>query len=77
MKIKKLGESMKDYHISKHQSFFCVGLNYQKADAATRGLFSLQDQQVVEILAAAKAEGLDALMRRQRTIISNGNGCNA
>ena len=53
---------MKDYHISKHQSFFCVGLNYQKADAATRGLFSLQDQQVVEILAAAKAEGLDAFM---------------
>ncbi len=60
--MEKLTVFMKDYHISKHQSFFCVGLNYQKADAATRGLFSLQEHQVGEILAAAKTIGLDTLM---------------
>ena len=60
--MEKLTVFMKDYHISKHQSFFCVGLNYQKADAATRGLFSLQEHQVGEILSAAKTVGLDALM---------------
>ena len=53
---------MKDYHISKNPSFFCVGLNYQKADAATRGLFSLAPKAVDQILVAAKAQGLDGLI---------------
>ncbi|MCW1952970.1 MAG: glutamyl-tRNA reductase [Flavobacteriia bacterium] len=53
---------MTEYHISKNPSFFCVGLNYQKADAATRGLFSLPATAVDQILAAAKAQGLDSLL---------------
>ena len=53
---------MKDYHISKHKAFFCVGLNYQKADAATRGLFSLAAAAVDQILEAAKAQGIDGLI---------------
>lgn len=53
---------MKEYHISKNPSFFCIGLNYQKADAATRGLFSLPDTAVDQILLAAKAQGLDSLL---------------
>jgi glutamyl-tRNA reductase len=55
-------KQMKDYHISKHQSFFCVGLNYQKADATTRGLFSLHAAAVDQILVAAKTQGLDGLI---------------
>lgn len=53
---------MKDYPISKYQTFFCIGLNYQKADATIRGLFSLQDRAVAQILEAGKAQGLDSLL---------------
>jgi glutamyl-tRNA reductase len=34
---------MKDYHISRHSSFYTIGLNYKKADAVLRGKFSLEE----------------------------------
>ncbi len=53
---------MKDYHISKHNSFYTVGLNYKKADAEVRGNFSLDDDAMDRLLGQAKAEGIDGLL---------------
>ena len=41
---------MKQYNISKHNSFYCVGMSYQKADAHIRGKFSLSDTAKASIL---------------------------
>jgi glutamyl-tRNA reductase len=53
---------MKNYHISKHNSFYSVGLSYQKADAGVRGLFSLNDTAQEKIHSQAKASGIDGLL---------------
>ncbi len=53
---------MKKYHISKYQSFYCIGLNYNKADATIRGKFSLNQDQVVDLLADAKKMHTDGLL---------------
>jgi len=53
---------MKDYHVSKHPSFYTVGLSYQKADARVRGLFSLDEAAKETILTQAKAAGIEALL---------------
>ncbi len=53
---------MKDYHISKHSSFYTIGLSYQKADAEVRGKFSLDDAATDRLLNQALAQGLDALI---------------
>ncbi len=53
---------MKDYHISKHNSFYTVGLSYQKADARIRGLFSLDDAARENILTQARDLGMDGLL---------------
>lgn len=53
---------MKDYHISKHNSFYTIGLNYKKADAEVRGKFSLDDNAIDRILEQAKLIGLDGLL---------------
>lgn len=53
---------MKKYHISKYQSFYCIGLNYNKADAKTRGKFSLNPQQVSDLLSDAKDMQTDGLL---------------
>jgi glutamyl-tRNA reductase len=53
---------MKDYHISKHSSFYTIGLNYKKADAAIRGKFSLDDASIDRLLVQAKAQGIDGLL---------------
>ena len=53
---------MKDYHISKHNSFYTIGLNYKKADAEVRGKFSLDENAIVRILEQAKLIGLDGLL---------------
>jgi glutamyl-tRNA reductase len=53
---------MKKYHISKYQSFYCIGLNYNKADATIRGKFSLNPDQVIDLLAAAKKMHTDGLL---------------
>lgn len=41
---------MKQYHISKHNSFYCIGLSYLKAEAEVRGKFSLDDTAKSDIL---------------------------
>lgn len=56
----KLG--MNQHHLSKNKSFYCVGLSYKKADAATRGLFSLSAQNKQLLLEKAKFEGFDELL---------------
>ena len=53
---------MKDYHISKHSSFYTIGLSYQKADAIVRGKFSLDDTATDTLLSQALALGIDGLI---------------
>jgi len=53
---------MKDYHISKHNSFYTIGLNYKKADVGLRGKFSLDDAAMENILVQAKSQDIDGLL---------------
>ncbi|MCK0190551.1 glutamyl-tRNA reductase [Arenibacter sp. F20364] len=53
---------MKEYHISKHNSFYTIGLNYKKADAEVRGKFSLDENAIDRLLEQAKLIGLDGLL---------------
>ncbi len=53
---------MKDYHISRHSSFYTIGLNYKKADAELRGRFSMEDKQMASLLNDAKTQGIDGLL---------------
>lgn len=53
---------MKGYNLSKHPTFFVVGLSYQKADASIRGDFSLNDEQKQAILIQAEKEALDSVL---------------
>jgi len=53
---------MKDYHISRHNSFYTIGLNYKKADAELRGRFSMENDQMVALLEDAKEQGIDGLL---------------
>jgi glutamyl-tRNA reductase len=53
---------MKDYHISKHNSFYTIGLNYKKADEVVRGKFSLSETAITQLLITAKEQGLDGLL---------------
>ncbi|MDR6299687.1 glutamyl-tRNA reductase [Mesonia maritima] len=53
---------MKNYNISKHNSFYAIGLNYQKADADTRGHFSLDEEQKKALILDAKSDGIDAIL---------------
>ncbi len=47
--------------MSKHTSFYALGLSYKKADAAIRGKFSLDNQAKATLLIQAEAEGIEAL----------------
>lgn len=53
---------MKDYHISKHNSFYTIGLNYKKADALIRGNFSLDEAAMENLLVQAKNIDIDGLL---------------
>lgn len=53
---------MEGYHISKYNSFYVIGLSYQKADAGTRGRFSLDSEGKKALIKAAKKEGIDAIL---------------
>ena len=53
---------MKNYHISKHNSFYAIGLSYKKADAEVRGKFSLDVPAIDHILGKAKEIGIDGLL---------------
>lgn len=53
---------MKDYHISRHSSFYTIGLNYKKADAVLRGKFSMEDASMNALIESAKAQGIDGIL---------------
>lgn len=53
---------MENLNLSKHQTFYAVGLSYKKADAETRGKFSLDAKAKTNILRQAKLEGIDSLI---------------
>ncbi|THV61127.1 glutamyl-tRNA reductase [Flagellimonas alvinocaridis] len=53
---------MRNYNISKHNSFYAIGLSYKKADAEVRGKFSLDVPAIDHILAKAKGLGIDGLL---------------
>ncbi|MDI9256167.1 glutamyl-tRNA reductase [Flavobacterium sedimenticola] len=53
---------MEHGNISKHSTFYAVGLSYKKADAEMRGKFSLDDNAKSNVLTQAQAEGIEALI---------------
>lgn len=53
---------MEHGNISKHSTFYAVGLSYKKADAEMRGKFSLDDNGKSNVLAQAQEEGIEALI---------------
>ncbi|MCX2681259.1 glutamyl-tRNA reductase [Galbibacter sp. EGI 63066] len=53
---------MEAYNISKHSSFYTIGISYKKADAAIRGKFSLDEAGKNALLDQAKSAGIDGLL---------------
>ena len=53
---------MKQYHISRHSSFYGIGLSYKKADANLRGKFSLDLSNTEALILAAKAVGIEGVL---------------
>ena len=53
---------MKAYNISRHHSFYTVGLSYKKANADIRGKFSLEPKTMENILSDAEEVGIDGLL---------------
>lgn len=53
---------MKNNNNTKPSHFYVVGLNYKKADAETRGKFSLSDQAKSNLLDEARLEGIASLI---------------
>ena len=53
---------MEHGNISKHSTFYAVGMSYKKADAEMRGKFSLDTNAQSNLLAQAKEEGIESLI---------------
>lgn len=53
---------MENGNISRHTTFYAVGLSYKKADAEIRGKFSLDDNGKENVLIQAQKEGIEALI---------------
>ena len=53
---------MEIIHQTKFTTFYAVGLSYKKADAETRGKFSLDAPAKEQLLLQAKKEGIEALI---------------
>ncbi|WP_310559046.1 glutamyl-tRNA reductase [Flavobacterium sp.] len=53
---------MENNTMSKHVSFYAIGLNYKKADAVIRGKFSIDSQSKSNLLLQAKEEGIESLI---------------
>ena len=53
---------MNNNNVSKHLTFYAVGLSYKKADAAVRGKFSLDAQSKTALLQQAENEGISSLI---------------
>jgi len=61
--VKLLGKVYMDHNnVSRHQYFYAVGLSYRKADAETRGKFSLDADARTRVLQQAKQEGIGGLV---------------
>ncbi len=54
--------NMENGNITKHTTFYAVGLSYKKADADIRGKFSLDDHSKTTVLEQAKSEGIESLI---------------
>jgi glutamyl-tRNA reductase len=48
--------------LSKHSTFYAIGLSYKKADAEMRGKFSLDESSKINLLNQAKEEGIESLL---------------
>lgn len=57
-----LKKNMENLNLSKHKTFYSIGLSYKKADAEVRGKFSLNDTAKIALLQQAKNEGIDSLI---------------
>ena len=53
---------MKNYHLSRHSSFYAIGLSYKKAEAELRGKFSLDVPKIDALTLDAKKQGVDGLL---------------
>ncbi|MDY7395208.1 glutamyl-tRNA reductase [Aureibaculum sp. 2210JD6-5] len=53
---------MQRYHISKHHSFYCIGLSYEKANAEIRGRFSLNNTARQHLLNDATSVGIEEII---------------
>lgn len=53
---------MENYIAQKHHYFYAVGVSYKKADAETRGAFSLDEKARTSVLEQAKQEGIESLI---------------
>ena len=53
---------MENFNMTKHTSFYAVGLSYKKADAEVRGKFSLDTNAKSTLLMQAEAEGIESLI---------------
>lgn len=53
---------MENFNMTKHTSFYAIGLSYKKADAAIRGKFSLDANAKSTLLMQAEAEGIESLI---------------
>jgi len=53
---------MENFNLSKHSSFYALGISYKKADAAMRGKFSLDALAKATLLIQAEAEGIDSII---------------
>ena len=53
---------MENLNLSKHKTFYSIGLSYKKADAEFRGKFSLDAKAKTSALLQAKESGLESLI---------------
>lgn len=53
---------MHRYNISRSKNFYAIGLSYRKADAVTRGHFSLSDDARLDLLQQAKDNHIESLV---------------
>jgi glutamyl-tRNA reductase len=53
---------MENFNMSRTTTFYALGLSYKKADATIRGKFSLDTKAQSDLLAQAKAEGIESLI---------------
>jgi glutamyl-tRNA reductase len=53
---------MNSNHTPKHNSFYCIGLSYKKANAEIRGRFSLDENAKKKVLEQASIEGIDGIV---------------